>query len=221
MNRLIAIGDIHGNSSFLEKILVEINPQIEDTIVFLGDYIDRGPDSKGVIDQIVDLHQKCKVHLILGNHEEMTLAAHAGGKSDHQFWCKFGGKEMLESYSVDHVSKLPSDYWRFVANCVDFVETDNHIFVHATCDPLIPLPENSATKLRWDRFPENPQPHFSGKKVICGHTVQETILDLGFIACIDTGSGVFPNGKLTALDVNSGIYWQFGGKMKKVKNGKL
>lgn len=216
--RLIAIGDIHGESSYLTKILEAINPTIEDTIVFLGDYIDRGPDSKGVIDQIVELHQKCKVHLILGNHEEMTLAAYAGGKSDHNFWCKFGGLEMLSSYEVSHVSKLPSEYWRFIANCVDFVETEKHIFIHATCDPNLPLNENSATKLRWDRFPKNPSPHISGKKIICGHSVQKDILDLGFLACIDTGCG-FPEGKLTALDVNSNEYWQFNGET--IKNGKL
>jgi len=217
MNRLIAIGDIHGQNAILEKILVAINPQPEDVFVFLGDYIDRGPDSKGVIETISDLQKKCQVHLILGNHEEMTLAALAGGKSDHIYWCHFGGQQMLESYQVDHVSKLPSDYWRFIAKCVDFVETENHIFVHAGCLPSIPIEKNTASTFRWDRFPENPQQHVSGKKVVCGHSAREDIFDLGFICCIDTGCGVLPKGKLTALDVNSGQYWQANSKKVKTK----
>jgi serine/threonine protein phosphatase 1 len=151
----------------------------------------------------------------LGNHEEMILGAYQGGQSDHNFWCKFGGDKTLASYGVNHAKELPWDHLKFLADCADYLESDDFIFVHAGCDPNIPLEKNTGEILRWTKFPKEPAPHISGKTVVCGHTVQKQVLDLGHICCIDTGCGVWPGGRLTAIDLKSGKIWQAGPRSKK------
>lgn len=211
--RLIAIGDIHGCASILRVVLKAIDPQPDDQFYFLGDYINRGPDSKGVIDEIIALSGKCSVQTILGNHEEMLLGAYQGGKSDHAFWQKFGGDTTLASYGVTSAREIPGTHLRFIADCKDYVETEDFIFVHAGCDPNIPLDKNSGEVLRWRKFQDQPK-HISGKTVVCGHTVQKQVLDLGHICCIDTGCGAWPGGRLTAIDLKSGVIWQAGPRSK-------
>jgi len=213
--RLIAVGDIHGCANPLRVILKDIDPQPEDTIVFLGDCINRGPDSKDVIEQIIALKDKCHVETILGNHEEMLLGAYQGGKSDHAFWCKFGGDTTLASYGVATAKDIPGEHLLFIAHCKDYLETEDFIFVHAGCSSFKPLNENSGSVLRWDRLDKDKPPHESGKTIVCGHTVQKQIFDLGHICCIDTGCGVWPGGRLTAIDFISGKIWQAGGRSKK------
>jgi serine/threonine protein phosphatase 1 len=211
--RLIAVGDIHGCSQNLRVILKGIVPEKDDAFVFLGDFVDRGPDSKGVIDEILALSEICTVHTICGNHEEMILAAIAGGSSDFNFWCKFGGIETLASYGAKTVREIPYSHLRFIADCKDYLENDEYIFVHAGCNPNIPLHENNGDHLRWNR--PVMAPHISGKTVVCGHTVQRKILDLGHYLCIDTACGVWPGGRLTAIDLKSGKIWQAGARTKK------
>jgi serine/threonine protein phosphatase 1 len=215
MSRLIAVGDVHGCDRILKVILESIAPQPDDVFVFLGDLVNRGPNSKNVIDQVIELSNTCRVHTILGNHEEMILAAFQGGQSDHIFWQKFGGIETLASYGVSNAKELPGEHLKFIAKCKDYHEEDDFIFVHAGCDPNIPIEKNNGSILRWTRFPDDPKPHISGKTVICGHSVQKQIFDLGYICCIDTGCGVWPGGRLSALDLKSGTIWQAGGRSKK------
>ena len=92
--RIIAIGDVHGCSAALAALVRAIDPAGLDTLVFLGDYIDRGPDSRGVLEQVIALAQRCTVVPLLGNHEEMLLAA-LEGQSELRYWLKFGGTEAL------------------------------------------------------------------------------------------------------------------------------
>src|ERR1700730_14881921 len=99
MTREIAIGDIHGCSKALAALLDAIQPGPEDTIVTLGDYIDWGPDSRGVLQQLIELEERCTLVPIRGNHEEMLLAAREG-RSDLGYWLKFGGRETLASYGL-------------------------------------------------------------------------------------------------------------------------
>lgn len=216
LNRLIAIGDIHGQSQMLRVLLDSINPVSTDTFVFLGDLINRGKDSKGVIDQVLDLKSKCKVYSICGNHEEMLLGAIQGGKSDHDFFVKLGGFATLQSYDVPHVRNMPREHLLFVSDCLDYYENDKYIFVHAGCDPHILLKENTSKTLRWNHFKADQiLPHISGKTVVCGHTVQKNIFDIGHFLCIDTGCGVWVGGKLTGIDLISGRIWQVNGRSKK------
>lgn len=95
--RIIVVDDIHGCSAALRAVIEAIDPTPLDTIVFLGDYIDRGPDSRGVIEQVIALEQRCIVAPLMGNHEEMLLAA-LEGKDNLRYWLKFGGMDALASY---------------------------------------------------------------------------------------------------------------------------
>ena len=112
--RIIAIGDIHGHSDALASLVRLINPQPDDTLVFLGDYIDRGPDSKGVLNQLIELADRCRLVPLKGNHEEMMLGAREG-RSDFKFWMTFGGDFALESYGPDQSLRLvPRQHWAFL-----------------------------------------------------------------------------------------------------------
>src|SRR4051812_45480178 len=111
--RIIAIGDIHGCSAALAALVEAIRPTPEDTLVPLGDYIDRGPDSRGVVEMLIRLSQECILVPILGNHEEMLFAAYEGS-SGLQFWLRFGGVEALASYGVNRPQDIPERHFRFL-----------------------------------------------------------------------------------------------------------
>src|SRR5687767_10464649 len=97
MPRMIAIGDIHGCSTALAALVQAIEPQPDDTIIPLGDYVDRGMDSKGVLDQLIALADRCHLVPILGNHDQMMLNAR-NGKDDFRYWMNCGGIAALDSY---------------------------------------------------------------------------------------------------------------------------
>ena len=97
MPRTIAIGDIHGLADALAAILRAIDPTLDDTIITLGDYVDKGHDSKGVLDLLIDLSKRCRLVPILGNHEEQMLRARTD-TSAFQWWMEFGGIVTLDSY---------------------------------------------------------------------------------------------------------------------------
>jgi serine/threonine protein phosphatase 1 len=98
-SHIIAIGDIHGDSIALARLIAEINPTEGDTLVILGDVIDCGPDSCGVIELLLDLERRCQLILLMGNHEEMLFAT-LEGRDDRRFWFRFGGRETLDSYGI-------------------------------------------------------------------------------------------------------------------------
>jgi len=206
--RTIAIGDIHGCALALEALLRAIAPRREDQIVTLGDYINRGPDTRSVLDQLIALAKECRLVSILGNHEQKLLEARVG--LHPTTWLGMGGITTLDSYGLDRqLSSIPESHFEFLENCVDYHETDRHIFVHANYDPALPMNEQSVLMLRWESLSETlPDRHESGKTVIAGHTPQKSgkILDLGYLKVIDTNC--WAGGWLTALDVNSGEIWQ-------------
>lgn len=113
--RTIAIGDIHGCSVSLAALIDAIDLQPQDNIVALGDFIDRGIDSKGVLDQLIALQSKCNLVPILGNHDEMMLHAR-DGKSDFQFWLNCGGDTALDSYGstsqLSSIQQVTFAFWR-------------------------------------------------------------------------------------------------------------
>jgi len=205
--RIIAIGDIHGCSTALASLLSAIAPLPDDVIVPLGDFIDRGIDSKGVVDQLIDLQRQCRLIPILGNHEEMMMAARQSRPKLTE-WMEFGGIATLDSYGDRGLKNVPETHWSFLASCRSFFETDSHVFLHANYKPDLPFQRLDSNTLRWlslsDYLPD--RPHCSGKKVIVGHTPQPEILNLGYLICIDTGC--CDARWLTALDVGSGEVWQ-------------
>ncbi len=206
--RTIAIGDIHGCSIAFAALIEAIDLQLQDTIVALGDFVDRGIDSRGVLEQLIALQSKCNLVPILGNHDEMMLHAR-DGKSDFQFWLNCGGDTALDSYgSTSQLSLIPKSHFRFLESCLPYYETETHIFVHANYKPNIPLDQLDDHTLRWlslrDYVP--PSRHCSGKTFVVGHTPQPEVLDLGHLICIDTGC--CGGGWLTALDVSTKQVWQ-------------
>jgi serine/threonine protein phosphatase 1 len=210
--RVLAIGDIHGCLRALDTLLALVQPLPDDQIITLGDYVDRGPDSCGVLDRLIALHRGGRLVALRGNHDVMMTQARQG--IDRRMWLCCGGKETLGSYGVAvpatcDLSPIPEEHWQFLEDeLVDWYETDTHIFVHGNLFADVPLDEQPAFMLHWEKMLE-PVIHYSGKTVICGHTKQHDglPLDWGTVVCIDTG--VYePDGWLTCLDVRNGRYWQ-------------
>jgi len=94
--RTIAIGDIHGCSTALNRLIEAIQPSEQDTLVILGDVIDWGPDSRGVIETLLRLSEQCRLIPLMGNHEEMLLAARRS-RLEFRYWMQFGGDATLNS----------------------------------------------------------------------------------------------------------------------------
>jgi serine/threonine protein phosphatase 1 len=221
--RTIAIGDIHGCADALAALVGAIRPDPADTVVLLGDYIDRGPDSSRVLDQLIALGGRCRLVPLLGNHEEMLLDA-LRDITALKPWLTCGGVEALRSYGWVRgggrrplADWIPAPHRAFLAGCRPYHETDTHLFVHAGYVPELPLAGQPGLALRWRvTDPRTAVPHCSGKLAVVGHTPQGSgeVLDLGFLVDIDTNC--WRGGWLTALDVGSGRLWQAdrGGRLR-------
>lgn len=206
-SRTIAIGDIHGCALALEALIEAIAPTRKDVIVPLGDYVDRGPDSSGVIDLLIKLVERCHVVPLLGNHEAMLIESHVS-RDCFDFWQRCGGGETLASYGGS-LSRIPPMHLAFFQGCHRFYETDSHFMVHANYDPILPLDEQPDRLLLWEHVVYTlPPRHQSGKTAIVGHTPQSSgeILDLDHLIGIDTYC--VGGGWLTALEINTGQVWQ-------------
>lgn len=212
MSRLLAIGDIHGCARALDALLAEVEPTLEDTIVTLGDYVDRGPDSYGVIERLLKLASATRLIALRGNHEWMMLQARQG-PAEEQEWFRYAGEETLASYTaalgIDKLSDVPASHWNFMEKtCVPWHETDTHFFVHANAAPDLSLAEQPEDTLYWQKLLAGSGPHVSGKIMVCGHTAQPSgkPLNLGHAICLDTMA--YNRGWLTCLDVDNRLYWQ-------------
>lgn len=207
MGRTIAIGDIHGCIAALDALLREIKPANDDTLVFLGDYIDRGPDSAEVVRRVVGLHTMCEVVTLQGNHEAMLLMG-IDDPSQLDFWLTYGGKETLASYG-NSIEDIPEEHVTFFRECKLYHEIDDFFFVHANYTPTLPLEDQPEYAMLWEHLTAHlPAQHVSGKRAIVGHTPQSSgeVLVLEQLICIDTHC--YGDGYLTALDVESQTIWQ-------------
>ena len=212
--RVLAIGDIHGCLGPLDALLDWVAPGPDDLVVTLGDYVDRGPDTRGVLDRLVGLKRAGRrVVCLRGNHELMMLAAREG-RGDLRMWLSVGGVQALASYTpgnelrADALAAVPPEHWAFLEyGLVPYFETDTHLFVHAGLYPDHELHEQSESILYWEFLPEAMR-HQSGKTVICGHTSQKggDPKVIPGAVCIDTYC--HGGGWLTCLDAATGRYWQ-------------
>jgi serine/threonine protein phosphatase 1 len=207
--RIIAIGDIHGCLAALQSVLAAVEPRPEDTIITLGDYADRGPDVRGVLETLIALQRQTQLVTLLGNHDETMLNVCRGRTELLPDWLLFGGDTTLASYAA----REPADVWPghldFLARCPLWFETAGHFFVHANYWPDTALDRMPREVLLWESLKRRiPAAHASGKTAIVGHTAQKKceILNLGYLKCIDTWC--YGDGWLTALDVESGQVWQ-------------
>ena len=170
MTRHLAIGDIHGCHSALTTLLDYVSPGEEDTLVTLGDYVDRGPDSAAVIEFLIEYAKTNTLIPLRGNHELMMLDSR---EKDSWFraWLSYGGKETLQSYSLDvddaaSIERIPESHLDFLENrLVPYHECDSHFFVHANADPNVALENQGDASLYWRRY-KNPERHCSDKIMV-------------------------------------------------------
>ena len=205
--RTIVIGDIHGCSHAIDALIRAIAPGPDDTLITLGDMIDRGPDSRGVVDLLIDVSSRCRFVPILGNHDEMLLDALHDPRA-LAMWTSCGGAATLDSYGGT-LDGIPEAHRDFLRSCLDWYATDGHFYTHACYSEALPLERQSAIDLRWRSLRDGlPGRHASGKVAVLGHTSQKdgVVLDGGHFVCIDTYC--YGGGWLTALEIESGCYWQ-------------
>jgi serine/threonine protein phosphatase 1 len=205
MGKIFAIGDVHGCLRHLREMisLIDADPR-EDTLVFIGDYIDRGPDSKGVVDFILDL-QASHDHVVclLGNHERMFLNYHVFN-ADRDLFLSNGGQSTIDSYGTvtrarGEIADVPDRHMEFYRSLLPIWESEGHIFVHAGLRPRVPLEKQDPEDLIWIRHEFFQSTYRFEKTVVFGHTpFAEPYVMNGKIG-IDTGA-VY-GGKLTCLEI--------------------
>lgn len=215
--RYYVIGDIHGRLDLYEAMIAAIEaddsaaPPAETRIVLLGDLVDRGPDSAGVIARTRQWQQTRRVRVLAGNHEEMFLSAFEKPEALRHF-LKNGGRETVLSYGLskkqfatldldemfERLPKLvPAEDREYLAGFETMIRAGDYVFVHAGIDPSRPLGEQKRSDLLWirERFLSHEGP--LEKVVVHGHTIFERVMDCGNRIGIDTGA--FRSGVLTAL----------------------
>jgi serine/threonine protein phosphatase 1 len=224
--RILAIGDIHGCLTALTTLLDAVAPQPDDLLITLGDYVDRGPNSREVLDILLKLHATGRLIALRGNHDVMMVNSRYT-EEERPMWLACGGKQTLESYGLDplqnypgELKNIPASHWSFLEeNCINYYETDTHFFVHANAYPDIPLDEQPDYMLFWEKLGPT-LPHVSGKIMVCGHTKQNSgeVLNRGHMICLDTGA--YAGDWLTCLDVKTGRLWQANQKGE-IQTGEL
>ncbi len=206
MGRIFAIGDIHGCISNLKSIMdtIDIDAQ-NDALVFIGDYIDRGPDSKGVVDFVLELRENIEhVICLLGNHELMFLDYLHDKNVYKEMFLINGGDHTISSYGVVETTdkirvNVPENHMEFFTSLLPYYETEDYIFVHAGLRPAIPLEKQDIEDLIWIRHEFINSSYDFGKTVVFGHTpLPQPLIDSNKIG-IDTGA-VY-GGKLTCVEL--------------------
>jgi len=214
MGKIFAIGDIHGCLSKLNRIMgkLDIHPE-GDTLVFIGDYIDRGPEPRGVIGTILDIRKNFRnVVCLMGNHEQMFLNYYTEHR-DEELFMRNGGMCTLSSYGLSgsggkESPAVPESHMEFLTTLQTYHETEDYIFVHAGLRPGIPPERQDSDDLLWIRYEFISSPYDFGKVVVFGHTplsYSTPLIDKNKIG-IDTGA-VF-GGKLTCIELPDMIIHQ-------------
>ncbi|HSQ01365.1 MAG TPA: metallophosphoesterase family protein [Candidatus Dormibacteraeota bacterium] len=212
--RRFVVGDVHGCPDELERLLDHLAPGAGDTICFLGDYVDRGPNPRGVIDRLIRLrHEGPQCLYLKGNHEDMFLAfmGQPGRHGDAFLWN--GGDSTLASYGCQGLSgpavaeRLPADHREFLAGLRTHAYIDTFLCVHAGVRPTRPLAAQSEEDLLWIREDFISQSHPFPYTVLFGHTPhREVFVDLPFKVGLDTGL-VYGN-RLSCLEIDARQVWQ-------------
>jgi serine/threonine protein phosphatase 1 len=201
---LYAIGDIHGSLETLERLMDKINPDLQqDQLLFVGDYIDRGPHSKGVVDYLIrlkDLAPPGQIIFLKGNHEAMLLDF-LQGREKSLFLFNGGQETLLDYWGTSWLAPenlvLPPDHQQFYQELQLFHETADYIFVHGGLKPGVPLADQQEEDLLWIRGEFITSQEDFGRRVIFGHTPFRQPLIMPNKIGIDTGA-VYDN-FLTAL----------------------
>lgn len=207
MANLYAIGDIHGQRDMLDALIEKVPFTKNDEIVFMGDYIDRGADSRGVVEAVLEFKlQFPKTIFLRGNHEDMFLDfLKREGIYQSGVFLMNGGFETLESYGIDprdEPLKIPSLHMDFFENLQFCHETFGFIFVHAGLRPGVPMEKQTHHDMIWIRHEFFESDVDFGKPVVFGHTPMPDIFDLlPRMLGIDTGAAY--GGKLTCVKLKN------------------
>lgn len=225
--RLYVVGDIHGRLDLLNQLLKQVDADsagrgpMDTSLIFLGDLVDRGPESAGVIERLQALAlERPDTHFLLGNHEEVFLAALDGDERALKLFCRIGGKETVLSYGVSEedyercdyatlaellAKVVPQSHRAFLAGFEDMIIVGDYAFVHAGVRPDIALEDQRPSDLRWIRttFLDHKQP--LEKVIVHGHTISDEVEIRDHRIGIDTGA--FASGRLTALGLEADRRW--------------
>ena len=225
--RVYAVGDIHGRDDLLERLLDTIahddaaRAPARTTLIFLGDLIDRGPDSARVIERLRHLAaRRPDTRFLLGNHEEMLLGALDGEKSALKLFCRVGGRETMLSYGIDELEyervdyvelaelldrAIPVEHRAFLGTFEHLIEVGDYAFVHAGVNPAVSLADQRQSDLRWIRKPFLDHDRPLEKVIVHGHTVSDEPEFRAHRLGIDTGA--FATGRLTAVGLEGADRW--------------
>jgi serine/threonine protein phosphatase 1 len=225
--RAYVIGDVHGCLDLLDSLLADIaadharRPEAKGLIVMLGDLIDRGPDSAGVIARLRNFDLPgFRLVGIAGNHEEVLLKILAGDSQEIAGWLRYGGTETLLSYGADPraigalrpemaqrqiVETIPPADRRFFEQLGDSLRFGGYLLVHAGIRPGVPLDQQSLRDLRWIREPFLTDTRDHGAVVVHGHTISQAVEEVGSRIGVDTGA--YATGRLTALGIEGDRRW--------------
>jgi len=223
--RVYAIGDIHGRLDLLETLLARIGADdaardaCRTQLIFLGDLVDRGPESAAVVERAIGLHT-AGARFLMGNHEEMLLRMLDGDIAALRAMVRVGARETILSYGVSEAAydasdfeelaelfaaRVPDEHVAFLRGCEDRILLGDYLFVHAGVRPAVPLGEQSPSDLRWIRreFLDCEDDH--GYVVVHGHSISETVEERPNRIGIDTGA--YASGRLTAVGLEGADRW--------------
>lgn len=225
--RAYAVGDVHGRLDLLEQLLTQIEqdvarrPARRNLLVMLGDLIDRGPDSRGVVERMRTYrHDAIKPYFLAGNHEEVLLRILNGERGILANWLQFGGAECLMSYGCDPAQldakneraalaiigrAIPPEHASFISGFADTLSFGDYLFVHAGIRPGVDLSLQSQVDLRWIRSPFLDNENDHGAVVVHGHSIHPIVEERPNRIGIDTGA--YRTGVLTALVVEGESRW--------------
>jgi serine/threonine protein phosphatase 1 len=221
-HRAYVVGDVHGRLDLLDQLLEKIEEDLAErpsrraSIVFVGDLIDRGPDSAGVVERLRTYrHPLLNPVFLLGNHEEVLLRILAGESHLIDKWRRFGGRECLESYGADRQEfarmeerdalaltrrLVPNAHVDFLQGFADTLRFGDYLIVHAGIRPGVEFDQQRQEDLRWIRAPFLNHQGDHGFVVVHGHTIVPEVVDAGNRIAIDTGA--YATGRLTALVID-------------------
>lgn len=202
MARFIGISDIHGEFEKLRTVLDKVSPEQNDTVVFMGDYIDRGAKSREVVDKIIEMQNVCNCVYLIGSHEYALLHAQNDDYFNYLFW-NYGGDATVESYgSFENIFKIHGDFFKSLK---PYYLTEKYLFIHAGIRDGVPLEQQSPTDMVYIRSEFYNKKHSLSQKIIFGHTEFNEPQVQDDKICIDTGCGKYKDAPLTAIVIENGV----------------
>lgn len=214
--RTLVIGDIHGCLTALESVLSAAGYSTQDTVIVVGDMIDKGPSSAQVIDYLVNFRKRGKLIALRGNHE--ILFQHALKTGNNSAWLRSGGNTTLSSFGYNGKgvwqNSIPTSFIDFInRDCHDFWEDESFIVTHASLEAGMTMQDQPPSTLFWSKLEEAPMPHYSGKLAIHGHTVMSGFQPHAWKSTWAIDTGVYCDaGWLTCVDVGTRCTWQANNK---------